>query len=160
MVNFVLLQQTVEEMETTFQYMFSEDMIISFPSCVVRDGMACVLSLQEVRDALSLIAGGRAGGGSGILPEIVKVCCDELLVHLVQLFGSVWESKVVPQDWWDALLVPVPKKGDLSLCDNWRGISLLDVVGKVLAKVIQQHLQAVVEEVVADSQCDLVWFSV
>ena len=42
------------------------------------------------------------------------------------------------------------KKGDLSLCDNWRGISLLDVVGKVFAKVIQQHLQKVVEEVVAD----------
>ena len=33
------------------------------------------------------------------------------------------------------------------------GISLLDVVGKVLAEVIQQHLQTVVEEVVADSQC-------
>ena len=50
-------------------------------------------------------------------------------------------------------MVPVPKKGDLSLSDNWRGISLLDVVGKVFAKVIQQRLQAVVEEVVADSQC-------
>ena len=52
-----------------------------------------------------------------------------------------------------SVLVPVPKKGDLSLCDNWRGISLLDVVGKVFAKVIQQRLQPVVEEVVADSQC-------
>ena len=50
-------------------------------------------------------------------------------------------------------MVPVPKKGDLSLCDNWRGISLLDVVVKVLAKEIQQRLQAVVEEVVADSEC-------
>ena len=84
---------------------------------------------------------------------MVKVCCDELLAYLVQLFSSVWESKVVPQDWRDALLVPVPKKGNLSLCDNWRGISLLDVVGKVFAKVIQQRLQVVVEEVVADSQC-------
>ena len=55
--------------------------------------------------------------------------------------------------WRDASLVPVPKKGDLSSCDNWRGISLLDVVGKVLAKVIQQRLQKIVEEEVADSQC-------
>ena len=106
--------------------MFSKDMINSFPSYAVRDGMACIPSLQEVRDVLSLIAGGRAGDGSG-------------------------KGEVVPQDWRDALLVPVPKKGDLSLCDNWRGISLLDVVGKVFAKVIQQRLQAVVEEVVADS---------
>ena len=84
---------------------------------------------------------------------MAKVCCDELLVYLVQLLSSVWESKVVPQDWGDALLVPVPKKGDLSLCDNWIGISLVDVLVKDFAKVIQQRLQAVVEEVVADSQC-------
>ena len=37
--------------------MFSEDMINSFPSYAVHDGMTCVPSLQEVRDALSLIAG-------------------------------------------------------------------------------------------------------
>ena len=43
---------------------------------------------------------------------------------------------MVPQDWRDALLVPVSKIGDLSFCDNWRGIGLLDMVGKVFAKVI------------------------
>ena len=32
--------------------------------------------------------------------------------------------------------MPVPKKGDIKLCDNWRGISLLDVVGKVLGRII------------------------
>jgi len=133
--------------------LFSNEVINSFPSYAVRDELAGVPTLQEVRDVLSLIAGGKAGGSSGILPEMVKICNDELLGYLVQLFDVVWESKVVPQDRRDALLVPVPKKGDLSLCDNWRGISLLDVVGKAFAKVIQQLLQKVVEEVVADSQC-------
>ena len=33
-----------------------------------------------------------------------------------------------------------------------RGISLLDTVGKVFAKVIQVRLQKVVEEVISDSQ--------
>ena len=33
------------------------------------------------------------------------------------------------------MLVPVPKKGDLSSCDNWRGIALLDVVGKVVSRI-------------------------
>ena len=42
---------------------------------------------------------------------------------------------------------------DLSLCDNWRGISLLDVGGKRFAKIIQQRLQAVAERVFPDSQC-------
>ena len=31
-------------------------------------------------------------------------------------------------DWRDALVIPVPKRGNLNIWDNWRGISLLDVV--------------------------------
>ena len=52
-----------------------------------------------------------------------------------------------------------PKKGDLSVSDNWRGISLLegisllDVGGKLSTKVMQSRLQNVAEEVLHDSQC-------
>ena len=52
------------------------------------------------------------------------------------MFGAVWREKQVPEEWRDALLVSVPKKGDLSVCDNWRGISLLDVKGKLFARVL------------------------
>ena len=51
------------------------------------------------------------------------------------------------------MLVPIPKKGDLSVCDNWRGISLLDVFGKVFARILKQRLEIVAEEVLAESQC-------
>ena len=78
----------------------------------------------------------KAGGKSGILPELVKSSGPCLSDNILDLFP-----------------VPIPKKGDLTSCDNWRGISLLDVFGKVFAKVIQQRLQQVVEEVVPDSQC-------
>lgn len=59
----------------------------------------------------------------------------------------------MPKDWSDALLVPIPKKGDLSKCDNWRGIALLDVVEKVVARIIQESLQALAEEELPESQC-------
>ena len=115
---------------------FFQATIESFPSYDVRDDMANAPAMGEVRTALSHIAGNRAGGSSGILPEMVKVCSNELLEYLVKLFTRVWNTGCVPQDWKDALLIPVPKKGDLWLCDNWRGISLLEVVGKVFAKII------------------------
>ena len=44
---------------------------------------------------------------------------------------------------------------DLSVCDNWRGISLLDIGGKLFTKIIQSRLQDVVEEVLLDSQYGL-----
>ncbi len=56
-------------------------------------------------------------------------------------------------DWKNAEIIPIPKKGDLQKCDNWRGISLLDVVGKVLARIIQEQLQVIAERILPESQC-------
>jgi len=56
-------------------------------------------------------------------------------------------------DWRDAILVPIPKKGDLTVSDSWRGICLLKVVGKVVARVTQERLQKLAEDVSPESQC-------
>ena len=100
-------------------------------------------SEEEILDVIKLIKDGKAAGENGVLPEMIKCCGLDLLDYLVVLFQSVWSEGSVPQEWKDALIVPIPKKGDLSLCDNWRGISLLDLGGKVFAKIIQQRLQSV-----------------
>ena len=50
----------------------------------------------------------------------------------------------VSREWADATLIPIPKKGNLSLCDNWRGIALF---GKVVARIILARLQRLAEEV-------------
>ena len=57
----------------------------------------------------------------------------------MKFLTSVWDSKSIPQDWKDTLLIPVPKKGDLLLCNNCHSMSLLEVFGKlkVFAKIIQ-----------------------
>jgi len=49
-----------------------------------------------------------------------------------------WRRGEVPSDWCDAVFIPFPKKEDLSHCDNWRGISRLGVVGKVVARVLKE----------------------
>ena len=49
--------------------------------------------------------------------------------------------------------MPIPKKGDFGKCDNWRGVALLEVVGKVVAKVLQGRLQQLAEEELPESQC-------
>ena len=62
-------------------------------------------------------------------------------------------GRSVKSDWTNAILIPIPKKGDLSSCDNWRGISLLDVVGKLIASILQRRLQVLAEEILTESQC-------
>ena len=100
--------------------------------------MAELPSEEEVWDSVGKLKNGKAGGATGILPEMVKAAsCEEVFMSaLMELVHDVWRKCRVPGNWRDAILVPIPKKGDFSSCDNWRGISLLDVVGKVVAKVV------------------------
>lgn len=92
-------------------------------------------SREEIEDAISKLKSGKASGSSNILPEMVKVAaCEDLFFHaIMDLVEKVWKDKCVPKDWSDAVIIPIPKKGDLGNCNNWRGIALLDVVGKVVA---------------------------
>ena len=112
-------------------------------------------SICELRGALSKLKNGKAGGSSNILPDMVKAACEEESFRdlLLDLVHTVLEERQVPREWADATLIPIPKKGDLSLCDNWRGIALLEVVGKVVASVIQARLQKLAEEELLESQC-------
>ena len=55
---------------------------------------------------------------------------------LLKPMQEVWEEGSVLADRKDAEIVPIPKKGTLRQCDNWWGISLLDVVEKVFASFL------------------------
>ena len=85
----------------------------------------------DLCEAITRLKNGKAAGSAGILPEMIKVACEreEFLEVLLDVVHEVWKENKVPSDWTNAILIPIPKKGDLSSCYNWRGISLLDVVG-------------------------------
>ena len=106
---------------------------------------------DKILRALGKLTLGRAGGMNGLLPDDLKCCEGALLDYILILFQTVWEERCVPLEWRDALLVPLPKKEDLPCCDNWRGISLLDVMSKLFARVLNDRLQLVVEGAVLDS---------
>ena len=40
----------------------------------------------------------------------------------------------------------------LKQCDHWHGISLLDVIGKVLGRIVQGRLQVIAEKILPESQ--------
>ena len=61
-------------------------------------------------------------------------CNEQFLEMAWDVFTSVWHERTVPKEWVDAIIVHIPKKDNLGSCDNWQGISPLEVVGKELSK--------------------------
>jgi hypothetical protein len=43
---------------------------------------------------------------------------------LYPLLEKIWKEEKIPKE-WEGLIIKIPKKGDLSNCNNWRGITLL-----------------------------------
>ena len=84
---------------------------------------------EELESALNKLKRGIAGGKTGIPPELIVYGGAELWDRMLELMKDVWKEKSVVADWKDAEIIPIPKKVNLQSCDNWCGISLLDVTG-------------------------------
>ena len=132
---------------------YKQDVLAQMPIHPIQFELDIVPSSEELESALQCMKLGKAGSKTGILPEMIAFGGGELRERLLQFFSIVWQQQAVASDWRNAEVIPIQKKGDLHHCDNWRGISLLDTVGKVCARIIQEHLQKVVEGTVLDSQC-------
>ncbi len=67
-----------------------------------------------------------------------------------RVINKIWESEDIPEDRLRTIVVRLFKKGDKSICDNWRVISLLSVVDKVFTHIILRRLVAVVDPKISE----------
>lgn len=111
-------------------------------------------TISELEKAIDQLAPGKSPGSDEIPPDLIKQCKTVLLKPIYEHLCSCWAEGEVPQDMRDTKIVTLYKnKGDRSDCNNYRGISLLSIVGKIYARIILVRLQKLAERVYPESQC-------
>ena len=60
---------------------------------------------------------------------------DTAVKVLTDLLNKLWKKERLSEDLTKRTIIKLPEKGDLSICDNWRGIMLFFILIKVLSKV-------------------------
>nr|VZI38874.1 unnamed protein product [Spirometra erinaceieuropaei] len=89
-------------------------------------------SLQETIRAVQQLSSGKTPGSDTILAEVYKHGGPQLMDHLTALFQKMWRQGEVPQDFKEATIMHLYKqKGNRQVCDNHRGIPLLNIAGKI-----------------------------
>ena len=63
-----------------------------------------------------------------------------------------WKIGEWPTTWTQSLVITLPKKGNLQLCQNYRTITLISHPSKVMLKIILNRLQPQAEETIAEEQ--------
>ena len=96
-------------------------------------------TLDELKNALKQIKPAKSFGPDNIPAIIWK---DEHFYELLLKLCNycAFEHKRCPSYWRKSQIIPVPKKGDLSLVTNYRGISLLPIAAKIYNKLIFNRL--------------------
>lgn len=64
---------------------------------------------------------------------------------MLVVLTKCWEEETIPQSWVDFYMTVLPKKGDLSLPANWRGISIQETFAKVYTTILKRRLNELYE---------------
>ena len=95
---------------------------------------------EEVLRAVKALKAGKAAGYDGITGEILKQGGDDLIDLTWSLLREIFEAETIPSDWSKGLIFPLFKGGERKNLDNYRGIYLLSIIGKVYTSVLNQRL--------------------
>jgi len=84
---------------------------------------------------------GKAAGTDNIPAEVLKADPYISADILLPLFQDIWQKEMFPKEWKEGIIINVPKKGDLSQCRNWRGVTLLAEISKIFKKIILERVK-------------------
>ena len=94
------------------------------------------LTTDEVLKSLKMLNVNKATGSDGIPARLLRETVDIITPSLPKLFNKSLQHAIIPDEWKVANVVPVYKKGWKDCVENYRPISLLPLVSKLLERCI------------------------
>ena len=89
---------------------------------------------EEVKAAVKSLKKDKSAGVDNIPSELVQAEGEAMIDMLLIIFNKIWQTGEWPTPWTQSLIITLPTKGSLQLCQNYRTISLISHPSKVNAK--------------------------
>ena len=95
---------------------------------------------QEIRKLISNLKNKQSSGHDGITNILLKKIMDSIAKPLSYIFNKSLSQGIFPDIMKIAEVVPLHKSGNPHIIDNYRPISLLMTISKILEKLIYSHV--------------------
>ncbi|XP_063405708.1 uncharacterized protein LOC134689673 [Mytilus trossulus] len=82
---------------------------------------------DEIKAAIKKLKNNKAPMVDGIPAEVLKSDINLNVNILRDLLHEIWEKEILPTQWKDGtlcIIIKLPKKSNLTDCNNWRGITI------------------------------------
>ena len=99
-----------------------------------------VITTDEIVDIIKILNPNKASGPDIISHKMLKLCPEKIAVPLQIMFNKSLLQCKYPTSWKIAHVIAIFKKGDKSLPSNYRPISLISCVGKIMEGVIYKYV--------------------
>ena len=99
-----------------------------------------VITEMEILDLLKSIDTSKATGPDGITPRMLKEAATVIYPSLTKLINLSLNLCQVPREWKKAHVLPLHKKGERDILNNYRPVSLLSCVSKIIERAVFKHL--------------------
>ena len=111
------------------------------PPCVCASALVLgPVTLPELSEAISSMSSSRAVGVDGVPLFAIVRSFAVIGPHLLHIINHSISSSVFPSAWKLARVIPVHKSGDTSDPSNYRPISILSALSKIMEKVVSRQL--------------------
>ena len=104
---------------------------------------------KELNKALEKLSNGKASGLDNIPPEVWK--CGAFNEELLHFCNEVYNGNRIER-WTTGCILPFPKKGDLGLTSNYRGITLTPIAAKVYNLLLLNRIRPTLEKILRPNQ--------
>lgn len=78
---------------------------------------------------------------------------DRLWKEIYGLIQIIWNTDDLPEDWRTAITCPIHKMGSKLTCNNYRGISVLNVTYKIFTTILAKYIEPFAENILSEYQC-------
>ena len=101
-------------------------------------GIDCRIEKEVIQQYLATLNEIKSPGPDELHSRVLKELAEEISEPLAIIFEKSWRTGEVPMDWRKANMVPIFKKGEKEVPNNYRPVSLTAVPGKIMEQIIKQ----------------------
>ena len=91
-------------------------------------------------------------GVDNIPSELVQAGGETMIDMLLIICNKIWQTGEWPAPWTQSLIITLPKKGNLQLCQNCHTISLISHPSKVMLRILLNRPKPQAEEVIKEEK--------
>lgn len=104
------------------------------------------VTAAEVERIVKKMKNRKAAGADGFVAELLKNGGESMIVLLTMLIVTLFDCERVPKEWGQGDIAPLYKGGSRREASNYRGITLISVLAKLYATVLEERVRDFMEE--------------